>query len=140
MDKSLMQEYEMIEHTADIAIRAFGRDTAELFSNAARGMSAYIFGPEVLQREPEGSESINVESLDLDSLLVDWLSEILFLSASKYRAYVAFAVAEISSSVITAEGTFCKADAVNDIKAVTYHGLKIERVSSLWRATVIYDI
>lgn len=74
---SQMMSFEEIEHTADRAFRVTGRDLADLLENAARAMQAL----EGLQptEEPSATRDIEVEGVDRESLLVNWLNEILFL-------------------------------------------------------------
>lgn len=112
----------------------------ELFANAALGMTAFIFDEDVFRKKIEGIEVIEASSTDQDALLVDWLSEILYLSHIRYRAYIDYQIKELTPTKIVAESGYCQAEAVEDIKAVTYHGLKIEKTGKLWQAAVIYDI
>jgi SHS2 domain-containing protein len=63
-----------VEHTADRALRIYGRDLAELFTNAALGMNS-LMQPTAAERTSIAKE-IALEAIDAESLLVAWLSEL----------------------------------------------------------------
>lgn len=134
------QKYKMLEHTGDISIRAFGSSRREVFINSALGMTEYLFGKEIFKKETTKSQKITVQAPDLKSLLVDWLSELLYLSDTNYRAYTKFTIEELTDTKITAILNSCKAQAQDDIKAVTYYNLQIEKKGDKWETTVTYDI
>ena len=139
-----MKKYETLEHPADIKIRAFGRDLAEVFVNAALGMMEFLYGKNICGDSPKmrniSTEVIKIKSRDLESLLVDWLSEILYLSDANNSAYVEFKINKISETEIEAEVGSCPVKAIEDIKAVTYNELKIEKRDDGWVAEVVLDI
>ena len=66
-----------IDHTADRAFRVAGRDMTELLENAARAMRA-LDGPQLTTALPV-TRAVEVEGVDRESLLVNWLNEILYL-------------------------------------------------------------
>jgi len=74
-------KYEIIEHTADIGIKAFGKTLSETFENAAKGMFDIITDKSEI--ESTGQYEIKLDAPELEQLLVDWLSELLFLNASQ---------------------------------------------------------
>lgn len=136
----MSQKYEFIEHPADIAVKAYGSSRQEVFINSALGMMEFLFGKEILTQKPEKEEKIRIKSPDIDSLLIDWLSELLYLTNTNYRAYTNFTFEEFSGNKLLATAGSIKAQALDDIKAVTRHNLKIEEVEGRWEATVTYDI
>ncbi|MDI7246383.1 MAG: archease [Bacillota bacterium] len=74
----MSRPYEVLEHTADVGIRARGRTLEEAFANAALGMMSLVV-PEpgrVLERE---ERQVKVCAADLEGLLVGWLSEFVYL-------------------------------------------------------------
>jgi len=70
-----MKRFELIEHTADIAIRAYGEDLPEAFAAAAEAMFSIITGEAEIT--PDVSVTIEVESVDREGVLVGFLSELL---------------------------------------------------------------
>lgn len=132
-------KYEILEHKADLKIRAFGKDKKELFENAMFGMF------EGARYESQGQEikrKIKISSLDFPSLLVDFLSEILYFCETNKEVYYKvkfenFTEKELEGILI---GKKLKRMGVH-IKAVTYHGLDIhQRKDGNWEATVLFDI
>ena len=130
----------MLEHTGDIKMRVFGKNLAELFANAALGMMAFLYGEKALELKPRKTETITIEATDVQSLLVDWLSELLYLSDENDRAYVSYEVTECAQNKITATVGSTPAEAQDDIKAVTYHELEIKEMDGKWEATIVFDI
>jgi riboflavin kinase/FMN adenylyltransferase len=134
--------FEEIEHTADVGLRVRGRDLAELFVNAARGMWTLIV-PDIDAVEPAVTREIELEAMDLEVLLVDWLSELLFLHETEHEAYSQFTVHEISPTRLRAEA---KGGPVNGhplrkhVKAVTFNDLAIEETAEGFSATVVFDV
>ncbi len=142
----IMKKYEFLEHPADLKIRAFGHDLAEVFVNAALGMMEFLYGENICSRDiptlsrDVSTERVKIKSHDLPSLLVDWLSELLYLSDTNNRVYVGFKINKIGETEIEAEVGSYPAKAIEDIKAVTYNELKIGKQDGLWVAEVVFDI
>lgn len=135
-----MKKYEFLEHPADIKIRVFGKDLPEVFTNAALGMMEIIYGQEVLSEKPSTTTEIRVKAMDLESLMIDWLSDLLYLSDTNDQAYINYKIKDFKENKIIAEVGTCPAKAVDDIKAVTYNELEIEEKNGKWEATVVFDI
>ena len=133
-----MEKFEFLEHPADLKIRSFGKDLPELFINAALGMMQFLYGQQ--QKNHLYKERIEVLSSNLESLLVDWLAEILYMSDTNKRAYISYKIIEFDQTKIIAEIGSKKAKALDDIKGVTYHELAIKKHNNLWQADVVYDI
>ena len=76
-----MKKYEILEHKADLKIRAFGRDKKQLFSSMLAAM-AESQKPEIKSKK-KIKRQIKIKSLDLAALLVDFLNEVLYLSKTK---------------------------------------------------------
>ena len=79
-----MKKYEILEHKADLKIKAFGKTKEELFEN---GMIGMFESAKYESRGKEIKRKIKVSSPDLHSLLVDFLSEILYLTETKKEVY-----------------------------------------------------
>jgi SHS2 domain-containing protein len=138
--RTLMIPFETLEHPGDLKIRAFGETLAEAFANVGRAMMAFLFGDGILETTPERTELIAVAADDRESLLVDWLSELLWQSSTHHAAYVPLRVTEITGTRLAAEVGLTPARAIEDIKGVTYHELSIGRAHERWEVTVVCDL
>jgi SHS2 domain-containing protein len=141
-----MKEFEILEHTADIGIAAYGKTKKEVFINAAKGMF-FIITEEVTGFKENFSYNLKLTTENLEGLLFAWLNELLYISETKLVILHKFKIKDLSNNKISAgvKGTKinqlgCKIK--REIKAVTYHRLEIKKdeKSGLWRAQVIFDI
>jgi len=134
-----MKKFEILEHKADLKIRVFGRDLKELFLNAMVGMfeeAGYESEGEEIKRE------IKISSLDLPSLLVDFLSEVLYLCEVNREVYHKVLFKNLTEKELKGIliGKPLKRMGVH-IKAVTYHDLDIhQKEDKTWQATILFDI
>jgi SHS2 domain-containing protein len=133
-------KYEILEHKADLKIRAFGKTKEELFENAMAGM----FEAAKYEKELKTQKSkvkIKVFSADLPSLLVDFLSEVLYLVETKKLVFEKVEFKEFSENEIEANliGKPLKRMRVH-IKGVTYHDLDIHQEKGEWQTTILFDI
>ena len=141
-----MKEFEIIDHTADIGIVAYGKTKREVFINAAKGMFEIIAG-ENRDLKENFYDKIKLEAKSLEDLLIAWLNELLYISEVKLVILNKFIIKELSDGQIKAEvgGTKISHLSVRikrEVKAVTYHRLEIKKdeESGLWSAQVIFDI
>src|SRR5262245_5970538 len=132
--------YELLEHPADVKLRARGATLEELFANAAAGMMAFLFGENIAGARAEPTEQIEVSARDREALLVDFLSELLYRATSEYRAYVDVRVSGITDRRLVAMAGIVPARARDDIKAVTHHELMVRKDEAGWEATVVFDL
>lgn len=134
--------FEVIDHTADVGIIAYGSDLRELFVNAARGMFSLLV--EIDTVVPREERVVEVEGVDLEGLLVAWLNELLYLYTAEGLALSRFDVMELGDSHLRARVAGEHTDPSRhhphlDIKAATYHQLEIKG-DDTWRARIIFDI
>ncbi len=141
-----MKEFEILEHTADIGIAAYGKTKREVFINAAKGMFEIIAGRNKTPKE-NFCDKIRLEADDLEGLLFAWLNELLYISETRLVILNKFYIKELSDFKIKAEVEGMKINPPSvkiekEIKATTYHCLEIKKdeESGLWRAQVIFDI
>ena len=141
-----MKKYEIIDHTADIGIKAYGSDLKELFINAAVGMFDILVGEnresKIENREFKKFE-IQKKAENLEDLLVEWLGELLFLFSTKNIVFEKFEIEELDEKHIkgAVEGADLKRYKIDtEIKAVTYHMLEVVQKEGLWQCQVIFDI
>lgn len=134
------KDFEEIEHTADWALRLYGRDLAELLKNAARGMnSLLIAAPEDIPLERE--ESFALEGGDGEDLLVNWLSELAYWAETEQVIFRQFNFAQVSPTELQATVRGGHAPHLRKhIKAVTYHDLEIVETATGLTATVVFDV
>lgn len=136
-----MKRYELIEHTADVGVKAYGRTVAEAFTHAAEGMFDIITDESTI--DPIGEYDIILDAPDLEQLLVDWLSELLYLNGALGLVFGRFEVT-ISKTHLSAHVSGEKYDTKKhrmgvEIKAVTYHMLRVNTEEPVF-VQVLFDI
>jgi len=141
-----MKEFEILEHTADIGIAAYGKTKREVFINAAKGM-CYIITEDKREFKENFSHHIRLTAENLENLLVAWLSELLYLGETKLVVFNRFKIEELSDFQLSGKVYGKRIDQSGhkikrEVKAVTYHGLEVkkDKKNKLWRAQVIFDI
>lgn len=141
-----MKDYEILEHPADLKIRAFGKTKEELFLNMVKGMTdglhPEIKKPTVHTQQASELKNIKITSPDLGALLVDFLSEILYLIQINKEIYNNINFKKLSDTELEGELIGQKIERFDeDIKAVTYHALEVHQgKDGTWEATVLFDI
>jgi SHS2 domain-containing protein len=137
-----MKRFEEIPHTADWSFRAFGRDLRDVFANAAHALfSLQGASPRDAPRATMVKRNVRVEGIDYESLLVNWLNELLFLQEQHREVYERFNISRLTSTALAAQivgKPRGKMDKI--IKAVTYHNLKIEQTQEGWQSTLVVDV
>jgi len=132
--------YEVIDHTADIAIKTSGDSLAEAFGNAAFAMFDIMADASAIK--PVGEVRVEVEAQDLGQLLVDWLSELLYLVDVEDVLFSEFEVVidglKLSAVVRGEKMDPARHGLKTDIKAVTYHMLEIDEDNN--SVQVLFDI
>jgi SHS2 domain-containing protein len=134
-----MWSYKEIEHTADRAFRVRGRDLAELFTNAALALMAV----QAATGEPASASTREVEVTggDRETLLVNWLNELLYLQEKHRETYSRFEVLLISEQQLRARlHAVPLVTARTVIKAVTFHSLRVRHTGEGWEATIVLDV
>jgi len=138
-----MKRYEIIDHTADIGLRAYGKDLKQLFANAACGMFGIL--ADLKNVRAKESLEIKLKAPNTEELFLSWLSELLYQYNSKEILFKEFLIDELNERSISAQARGEKLDLKRhrlktEIKAVTYHELKVQKVKDTWQAEVIFDI
>lgn len=135
------KSYKILEHPADVRVQAFGKTKEELFANAMAGMGA-VLRPKLESSKFEVRREIKLESLELNSLLVDFLSEVLYLVQTNKEVYSDIKFTKFSDKELEGELTGNKVESFGeDIKAVTHHGLEIKgNKDGLYEAIILLDI
>ncbi len=135
--------HETFEHTADLGLRVRAADLDTLFVEAAQALFETII-PDLASVRPVRKIDIAISGDDRPYLLFDWLKELLFhfdaehLLLGKFEAHVR----DDGLTGIAWGEPVDRARHVleHEVKAITYHGLRVEREGSGWMAEVIVDI
>ena len=138
----MKKEFEIIEHTADVGIRAYGVDMKETFANAAKALFSLITElddvAEVLHRDME------LTAPDQETLLVDWLNELIYLFDTEQIILKRFDITQLQDAYLKARSYGERVDCSKHrlklgVKAATYHMLKIDQ-SNGGQVQVLFDI
>ena len=133
--------YKILEHTADVGVRAVGGTLAEAFREATLGLLD-ITGT----WSPGGGEEVPLEftGTDAGSLLVDWLGEILYLQDARDAVVSGIDVDEATDKRVSGKVRLSpRGDVVPEgtaVKAITYHQLAVELSEDGWTITVFVDV
>jgi SHS2 domain-containing protein len=138
-----MKRFEILDHTADIGIVVHGENLKALFENAGEAFFRLITDLRKVRRRVERRVNIGGESLD--RLMVDWLSELLYLHDVENLLFKGFEVDSVGQEGLTATvkgESFREGVHVikTEVKAVTYHQIEVRRENGGWRAQVILDL
>jgi len=138
-----MQPFRTLEHTADVGFEAFGSTREEVFANAARALMDIIVDLDTIQ--PGGEVNLQIHGPDPESLLVNWLSEILFLHDAEGWLFRDFEIRSLQDDSLSALARGEKYQRSRHqakllVKAITYHQLALEKTPGGWRAQVYVDI
>ena len=140
---STVKPFEVIDHTADIGIIAYGADIKQVFANAALGLfnlMADLDNPkEDIKRE------IELSAEDVEILLVEWLNELIYISDVEHIIFKRFEINELSSTQLRAT---CFGEKIKpgqhrlkrEIKAATYHMLRLNKENGSYKVQIIFDI
>lgn len=119
--------FELLEHTADVGIRAFGSGVAQAFTQAAFGL-AELMGVRV--PGPGERRLVRVEGGDEEDLLVGFLNELLYLHETELAGFSRIDVREVSDRALEAEVELVplrEPGAGVAVKAATYHQVAVEQ-------------
>jgi len=138
----VVKDFEIIDHTADVGIIAYGTDMSQAFANAAKGLFSLITElddvDEVVYRDTE------LTATDEESLLVEWLNELIFLFDVENIIFKRFDITQLNSTQLKARSYGEKVDTSKHklkmgVKAATYHMLKISQGDGC-KVQVLFDI
>ena len=133
--------YEIVEHTADVGVRASGPTLEEAFREATLGLLD-ITGTWA----PGAGEEVRValSATDHGSLLVDWLGEVLYLQDARDSVVAGVSIELVSETEVRGVLTLTPRGDVSPegtaVKAITYHQLAVEESAGAWHITVFVDV
>ncbi|HUT88664.1 MAG TPA: archease [Thermoguttaceae bacterium] len=135
--------YELFDHTADVGLRMRAGSLDELFADAGRALFSVIVA-NFDAVEPVQELALRVEGSRRDDLLFDWLAELLYTFETRRVLLSDFHVSVSNNGLeATARGEPFDPDRHEldmEVKAITYHGLKVEQDGDGWLAEVIVDL
>jgi SHS2 domain-containing protein len=135
--------FEILEHTADIGFRAKADSLPELFECAAEALVATTMETENI--DPRESYGLSAEGDSLESLIVNWLNDVLYHVDGRRLALRNFKVRHFDLRRTSGEALGERRDAERHpgkliVKGVTYHQLKIKQDGAGWFCEVYLDI
>lgn len=139
-----MALYKLIDHTADLGIEVAGRTKRELFTKAALSLMDIV-----VERKETGAgvkeKALTVEGSDPADLLINFLREILYLFNAEAAIIGTCEITKCGNKTLDARlwlEPYNKKKHVmkTEIKAVTYHGLAVEKTEKGWKARIIFDV
>jgi SHS2 domain-containing protein len=139
-----VREFRVLEHTADIGFEAFGAGREDAFRNAGRALMSLIIDLESVR--PQDRVRLEAHAPEQQSLLVNWLSEILYLQDTERWLFRDFEIDGLRNESVWGVGRGERFDPGRHqikllVKAITYHQLTLEKtLDGLWRAQVYVDI
>jgi len=135
--------YRLIDHTADIGIKVYGKTLKELFRNAAIGCFDNIADLDNVQLNRQ--VRFDVQAPSQEELLLSWLKELLYSFDTKKILFRDFKIEKLNPThlIATAYGdrlNLKKHSVKEEIKAVTYHEFSLKHGPGGWTAHVIFDV
>ena len=138
-----MCQFRVLEHTADIGFEAFGSTREETFANAARALFSLVVDLSAII--PREEVTVSARGPDPEALLVDWLSELLYLHDAEGWLFRDFEFRRLEDDALIAVARGEKINRARHpikllVKAITYHQLSLQKTPQGWRAQVYVDI
>jgi SHS2 domain-containing protein len=135
--------YETFDHTADLGLRIRAADLDSLFVDAAQALLATIV-EDLNAVEPRQQVDFEIPGDERDFLFFDWLKELLYRFDSEHMLFSRFEV-HVDASGLKGMAWGESLDRsrhtlLHEVKAITYHGLRVEKTEDGWLAEVIVDI
>jgi len=133
------ESFEEIPHTADAALRVWGKDLAELFANAARGLAWLMADPETVQ--PEKEVALDLTAPDAETLLVTWLGELIYLNERDGVVFTEFDLEEVTPTHLRGRARGGRPGEFRRfVKAATFSGLAIRPTDRGLETTITFDV
>jgi SHS2 domain-containing protein len=136
-------DFVALDHTGDLGILVRAATQEELFERAAAAMFCLVGDTGTVGETLV--ETVRVEAEDRETLLVAWLSELLYRHVVRGRLYRYFEVRALGETHL--EGRVrgepldeLRHEVETELKAVTYHGLLVSEDREGWSARVIFDV
>lgn len=138
-----MKEFEYFDVTADVGIIARGKSLDELFVNCARAMFNVMV--DITKVKPLKEVEVKAAGVSLEELLLDYLTNLLALKDIHGMFFGDFEV-RINEKDLTLTGkargeeSRPEHEVKTEVKAVTYHKMKVEKKNGFWEANFVVDV
>lgn len=134
--------FEVLEHTADIGIRAWGSSFEDMIAHASEALVSIVMEPEAV--EPREPYPIAASGEDRESLLVNWLNEIVYYldgwRIGLRRFDVKRATETEAAGLAWGEPRTSRHEGKLIVKGITYHQLRVAEEDGRWCCEVFLDI
>lgn len=135
--------FEIITETPDVRMHIQGRTLEELFLNALRGMASYMAPGKMHARGGRIAEAIMIRAVDINSLLVEFLSEAIARADGRDALFTTATFREFGENFLEGEIAGASMDAhARDIRAVSYSNVDIKksRETGLFETDLILEV
>ena len=138
-----MKPFEVIDHTADIGIVVYGADIKQVFANAALGLFNLMADLDNLKEDTK--REIEMSAEDVEVLLVEWLNELIYISEVEHIIFKRSEINELSNTKLKATCFGQKTRPgqhrlKREIKAATYHMLRLNKDDGGYKVQIIFDV
>jgi SHS2 domain-containing protein len=138
-----MKHFEILDHTADTGLTIYGEDLKALFAHAGEGFFHII--TDLRKVKPRVEKRVELRGESLDRLMVGWLGELLYLHDVDHLLFRKFDIESVGEEGLraVAKGEHFQEGVhviKTEVKAVTYHQIRVEKRNGGWRARVIFDL
>ncbi len=142
--------YKLVDHTADVGLKAWGQDQKDLLEAAAAGMASQVCDPSEVQEQEVRTFVLEAETLE--ELLLQWLKEILYRMEHEGLVFRRFQIEKDNFSIKNDKTFRIEASAhgearnptrhsiCKEIKAITRHGLYVKKNGPWWEANILFDV
>ncbi len=134
----MMGHWQALDHTADLALHIWGNDLADLFITAGQGLMSLITEPQRLTLAE--TRALELTAPDVETLLVDWLNELLYLSECHHFGFVGATFTHFDETGLQAQlhgGPW--PGYTSYVKAATFHNLAIRRTPTGYETEIVFD-
>lgn len=135
--------YKLLPHPSDICIEVEGKNLKELFINSARAVVSEL--GKIKRKTGTKRLLLKINGIDIESLLINWLQEVLYNFYVRGLIFANGKIKKITEKELAIEVEFIKFtprsfEAKKEIKAITYHNIKIERKANSYVVNLLLDI
>ncbi|MFN4032906.1 MAG: archease [Fimbriimonadales bacterium] len=144
-----MGVFHILEHTADKGLEVEAASLPDLMATAARGLFHLMIDPDAYPAVE--SVALQLVAPELEMLAVQWLNELVYQFEVYHRLFSRFTEVEVAPLAdgrwqLRAQAHYCPITPQQlewsgaPVKSVTYHGLRLQRDSELWRLRFYVDV